>query len=323
MTTDNGLLFAYLLDGKGGGKKITPLDVHTITNQKKTVWLHVDLSAPDTVEWLESFPGLDPHALDILTEDEVRSRTIIHNNYLYVCLRSMNLNQNQDEEDMVSIRVLIQNNLIISSRKRELRILTDICQEIEMGEGPTCPIELLSAFLTQINTVISNHINELEDSVDEAEENYLVSLSEVNRDEISNLRKKILILKRHLSPQKEALKLLYASNSKLLANDKHLFQDHLDTHLRLLDTLDLTRERCSLLQERISNKLSEQLNKKMYLFSLITAVFLPISSIASIFGMNLGGIPGSDNIWGFSIACVSLFGTSGALIIYLKLKKWF
>jgi zinc transporter len=91
----------------------------------------------------------------------------------------------------------------------------------------------------------------------------------------------------------------------------------------MIEELDLARERCSLLQERISNKLSEQINRRMYLFSLITALFLPISSIASLFGMNLGGIPLSTASWGFGAVCGILFGISSGVFVYLKKKRWF
>ena len=104
----------------------------------------------------------------------------------------------------------------------------------------------------------------------------------MDRDEISNLRRKILVLKRYLSPQKEALKTLQRGQGALKIGDGQDFYRSYETNVRILEELDLSRERCRLLQEQINNKLTEQVNRRMYIFSLITAVFLPISSVASL-----------------------------------------
>lgn len=322
--SNHGLLFSYLLDGAGGGEPLNASYLDNLRKIRSPTWLHFDYSDENFTPWLLNNASIfEDWTVDLLTNEETRAKTLIHKETLYCCLRSINLNEVDAEEDMVSVRILIKGNLIITARKRELGIINNIRKSIAQNEGPSSVIEVLSVILESINNVVSDHAGQLADNVDRIEEANIAATAEEARNELSNIRRRILMLKRHLSPQKEALKGLYHNQSALLADFKHNFQEHCDTNIRLVEDLDLARERCGLLQEQVNNKLSEQINKRMYLFSIITTVFLPISSIASIFGMNLGGIPGSNTQWGFGIVCLSLLLISVILIVVLKRNRWF
>lgn len=320
---NDGLIFAYKLNGDGYGEKLTPEGVKENLDSDSLVWIHLDYSSTETIEWLQNNQYFNEWVAESLAEESVRSRAIIQKDYIYACLRSVNLNRDEQHEDMVSVRVFISDKLIVTTRKRDLMYVKTVLQSLNEGEGPSSPIDVLSCLIEEINIVLSNHINTITDSIDEIEEDYLDSLMVIKRDDISAMRRKILLLKRHLTPQKEALKQLSSSQSNMLKPLRQLFHDHYDTNARLVEELDLARERCALLQEQISNKLSEQINSRMYIFSMITALFLPISSVASLFGMNLGGIPGTNNVWGFGVVCFILIFTSSALFLFLKKRKWF
>ena len=324
MESESSLIFGYSLDGEGGALKLEEKEISNWDESKGVMWLHLNYSCPSILDWLSTKFELDDWAIEALTDDEPRSRTLINNKYIFTCLRSVNLSQDDEQEDMVSIRVYMKGNLIITSRSRELFYLKNICHLLLSSNGPKTSIQLLESIMESINDDSSEHINFIVDSIDEIEQNYLMNSSDIKRDDISNLRRKVLMLKRYLAPQKEAIRQF--TTQQILsfnANDKLSFQQHYDNTARNVEELDLARERCSLLQEQMTNKLSEQLNNRMYLFSMITALFLPISSVASLFGMNLGGIPGTNSSWGFALVCFLLLINSVGLMIYLRKKQWF
>lgn len=326
---DYGFLFAYSLDGSGSGQELTLEEIDHYMNNNSPCWLHFDYSHPNFIDWLKQKTGFfDEWLIESLTEEGIRARTITRNEYLYTCLRSINLIQEQEEEDMVSVRVFLTSNLIITTRSRELRIVKRICSDIDQAEGPKTPVEVLSYLLDEINNELSRYIAELVDEVDSAEQSILhnfepkENLSLIS-SELSNIKRRVLVLKRHLSPQKDALNALYTTQSLLLNGYRQTFQDSLNSTLRNFEELELARERCGLIQEQLKNIVAEQMNRRMYLFSLLTAVFLPLSSIGSLFGMNLGGIPGSSNSFAFALVCSLLGITSCGLLIYLKKAHWF
>ena len=320
---ETGLLKAIYLGGEKNSLSIPTNEIDNALESNTPIWLHLDYTCQEVIDWLDDTHHIDNWASEALTETDVRSRAIIHKNSFYLSLRSINLNDDQDEEDMISLRIYVKKNLIITTRRRELSITEKVMENIEFEDDIPCELNVLITIIDTITDEINQHIDHTVDHVDEIEEQTLFNHSAAKQDQLTKLRRNILFLKRHITPQREALKQLGLSNASRLQSFQPAIQQLFDSHIRMIEELDLARERCSLLQERISNKLSEQINRRMYLFSLITALFLPISSIASLFGMNLGGIPLSTASWGFGTVCGILFGISFGVFVYLKKKRWF
>ena len=91
---------------------------------------------------------------------------------------------------------------------------------------------------------------------------------------------------------------------------------------RFVEDLDSARERAAITQEELNNRLSEQMNKAMYLLSIIAAIFLPLGLLTGLLGINVGGIPGTESKWAFSIVTVILVGLAIALLVWFKKIKW-
>lgn len=322
MILSSGLLKAIQLSGPFKGKAVQANEIESCLLAKVPIWLHLDYSSTEVIDWLESSGYVEDWAVTALIEEDVRPRAIINKNSFYLSLRTINHNTNQDEEDMVSIRVYVKKGLIITTRKRALGIIDKVANDFIEDDSIDCENTLLVSLINTITDEINHYVEEMIDLVDDIEEKTLFDTPSENREPLTNLRRKILILKRHLNPQREALKQLGFASIHLNKSCQTAFQQQFDDYQRLVEEIDLARERCSLLQERISNKLSEQINRRMYFFSLITALFLPISSVASLFGMNIGGIPLSASTWGFTSICIVLFLTSLIAFLYLKKKSW-
>lgn len=323
MKNDNGLIFAYLLDGHGGGKKVNWQEIKSWQETDGLLWVHLDCANQSVKKWLKIHVS-NQAVIEALMSEDVRPRSLKDSHTLYACLRCLNINPEEDEEDMVSVRFFVTDRLIITARVRHTGLFKNISDEIEKNQGPKSSFEMFAKLSAMITRNISNYINDLADEVDDYEDKYLENPSSLDKNLIADIRRKILFFKRHLSPQKEALRLLSAEEINMsVAQYRSHLQENYNTTTRVLEELELARERCALLQEQMSNRLTEQVNQKMYLFSLITAIFIPISTVAGIFGMNLGGIPGANTPWAFGVTCVSMVTMSLILILYLKKKNWF
>ena len=96
-----GFLFAYCLDGKGGGESIDLEGVKNWTPDKGALWVHLDYSVPAAISWLKHESGIDPLMQDALLAGETRPRCLVFKDAMLVILRGVNLNQGADPEDMV------------------------------------------------------------------------------------------------------------------------------------------------------------------------------------------------------------------------------
>ena len=95
-----------------------------------------------------------------------------------------------------------------------------------------------------------------------------------------------------------------------------------DSLIRYLEDLDSARDRASVTQEELANRISEQMNVRMYVLSLVAAIFLPLGFLTGLLGINVGGIPGAENKWAFGIFIVILIGVVVLQILFFKKKKW-
>ena len=85
---------------------------------------------------------------------------------------------------------------------------------------------------------------------------------------------------------------------------------------------DAGRERAAVIQEELVSRLSEQMDKRMYVLSMVAAIFLPLGFFTGLLGINVGGIPGAEYKAGFAIFCLLLVGLVIAEIVIFKKKKW-
>jgi zinc transporter len=92
--------------------------------------------------------------------------------------------------------------------------------------------------------------------------------------------------------------------------------------MRCVEDLDAVRDRAAVTQEQIESRLSDQLNRRMYILSIITAIFLPLAFLTGLLGVNLGGIPGANSELGFGIFALGL-GAIGGFVAWLFLRsRW-
>ena len=143
------------------------------------------------------------------------------------------------------------------------------------------------------------------------------------RNEILSVRREIIILRRYLFPQKEALNKLYNDKITWINEYERIeIRETNDQLMRHIEELDTIRDKVSLIQEELANSLSDQVNKKMYILSIISAIFLPLTFLTGLLGINIGGIPGAQNDNAFYIFSIILVMVTSVQFYIFKKKKW-
>ena len=136
MNDNRGLVFAFALDGNGGGKDLNFEGVKAWRPEDGTLWIHLDYTGTAAKEWLCDGSGIDPVIVEALTVEETRPRSLVHKGGMLVILRGVNLNPGTDPEDMISIRFWIDSNRIVTLRHRHVMAIDDLRQAVEEGSGP-------------------------------------------------------------------------------------------------------------------------------------------------------------------------------------------
>ncbi|NCB14211.1 MAG: zinc transporter ZntB [Erysipelotrichia bacterium] len=314
---------AFLLDKKGSALELTYEELDSVDRIDKILWVHFDYSSKEAIEWIRNRSNIDSVAIDALLTEETRPRTTILGEALLIALRGVNLNPNSKPEDMISIRLYISPNLIISTRKRNLLSFDEIIEDLKNSKGVKSSAQFLVQLTRRVTDRMDMVIDEIQDRTDLLEENFIDSTNTEYRSEILAIRRETIILKRYLSPQKEALIKLY--NEKISWIDEYQrieLRETNDQLMRHIEELDTIRDKVILIQEELVNSMNEQLNKKMYMLSIISAIFLPLTFLTGLLGINIGGIPGAENENAFYIFLVILSIVITFQFFIFKKKKW-
>ena len=320
---NEGLLFAYVLDGAGGGKKVDWDEINAWLPAHGILWIHLDYSSSISQKWLVEKSGLDEVISDALTEEDSRPRCTPFHEGLLLGLRGVNLNPGADPEDMVGIRIWFEKDRIISTRKRKILSISDMQTAIEQGNGPESMGDFLVESTGRIMERMRHVIDDLEDGVADLEDQILTTESHQLRTKLAALRRQAISLRRYLTPQREALSRLLTEKISWLDDSGRIRMREVSDQLaRYLEDLDEARDRAAVTQEELVNRLSEQMNNKMYLLSIVAAIFLPLGFLTGLLGINVGGIPGADSKLGFTIFIILLLLVVAFQLWLFKKKKW-
>ena len=201
--------------------------------------------------------------------------------------------------------------------------ITDLMQKFAAGTGPSTS----SQFIYAVNDILTSYIEEtvekIEDKTSDLEELIVSSHDGKLRAQISAIRRQAILLRRYLAPQREAIIRLHLESVPWFTEkDKSHLYEIANNLIRIVEDLDSLRDRANVAQEELVNLLSEQLNSRMYMLSLVTAIFLPLSFLTGLLGINVGGIPGTNYRWAFTIVVLLLIVVCFGQFVYFRKKHW-
>ncbi|HEY5652775.1 MAG TPA: zinc transporter ZntB [Pontiella sp.] len=323
MNNDNGLVFGFVLDGRGGGKKVDFPDIHEWQPSDGTLWVHLDYTEQNAIEWLYAKSGIDDFIVESLVMQETRPRSLLHKNGMLLILRGVNMNPGEDPEDMVAIRLWLDADRIITMRHRRVMAIEDLRKAVETGDGPKSTADFLDELSDGLVTRMGTVISDIDDLVDALEDEILTEQSHQLRQKVSDIRRTVIGMRRYLAPQRDVMARLYSEKAEWLDETTRMrLREISDRVTRYVEDLDAIRDRAIVTQEELNHSLAEQMNKTMYVLSIVAALFLPLGFLTGLLGINIGGMPGVENSWAFTIFCIFLVVIATLQVWLFRRKNW-
>jgi zinc transporter len=326
MTDDDrkqGLINAFILDGKGGGREIGWSEIDAWHAGEGILWVHLDRGSPGIQHWLLQRSGIDPLVCNALLAPETHPRYLLTEEGMLIILRGVNLNAGAEQEDMVSVRVWIDHRRIVSLRLRRVMAVNDIRESLLKGQGPSDQGDFIAELAGRLVERISPVIGELDDRLDEIEDLLLSGMEDKQQEGLAETRREVIRLRRHLAPQRLVLAQLHVEHTDLLSKKHRARLREVSDHTnRYVEYLDEAREHALVIQDQVMTELSQQMNQTMYLLSVIAAIMLPLGLLTGLLGINVGGIPGTENPLAFTAVAVSLLILAALEFFVLRKLKW-
>lgn len=286
-------------------------------------WRHLDFSDPEAGRWIRQESGIEPLAVEALLAEDSRPRAVQTDNGLLIILRGVNMNAGSEIEDMISVRIWLDEDRVISTSRRPLRSLSDISSAIASDKGPATPGAFLAQLVSNLGDYISDALEEIEQNLETTEDNLDDFSRGVRNSPFSLLRRQIARIRRYIAPQREAIDLL----SRLPGDEfddanRAMLREQANRLTLILENLDLARERAMVAHEEFLAVLAHEQNARMLLLSIIAAIFLPLAFLTGLMGMNVAGLPGTENSWSFWILVIAMTVIGGLILVLFRARKW-
>jgi zinc transporter len=263
------------------------------------VWLHIDGRETISAQWLAAQSDIPETAKAALTAQETRPRCEIIGQGALINLRSLGQTPEDDPDALVSIRFWAEAGRVISVSYRSPLALEPVIDEF-LGSRIHDPGDLISEFAKAITTELDPHIADIGDTIDRCE----IALESVNihatRRKVAAMRSHAIGYRRFVAPQRQALDRLATTPFDWLDDDDRLhLRDAADRCARMTEELEAIRERAALMHDELTDRRAEQMDARALLISIVALIFLPLTFITGLLGMNVAGIPYAQEPWAF------------------------
>ncbi|MEM9616660.1 MAG: zinc transporter ZntB [Pseudomonadota bacterium] len=287
------------------------------------IWLHLDAKHEATKQWLAGQASIPPAATRALLAPETRPHVTTFGHGLVVNLRGVNHNEGDDPEDMVSIRIWLESRRLITTRLRRVKAAQDLCAELTAGRKIASTAALTAQIAARLTDRMEPFVQSVEDKIDSLEEAILQGEERELRSKLASARQVAVVVRRFIAPQREAVSRLASDEVSLFgAAEKIEFREVADRVTRLTEDIDAARERAMVLQDQLTDRRAEEMNRNMMILSIAAAIFLPLGFLTGLFGINVGGMPGVESPIAFWVVVVACLVTGVGLGLLFKYLKW-
>lgn len=257
---------------------------------------------------------------DCLSEEEQRPKIEIYENHYFIVVNSIRFD---DEEIFLrALNVFLGRHFIITVTRQklnELRAIKPILWEQEVSE-PDRFLYLL------VDLVVDNYFlvgDRIEDKIEKLEEDILVHTKRSHLNEIIGLRSEILWLKKMLGPQKEVINVLNKKDLRLIDDQlQKYFSDIYENAVKISENFDTFRELMGNLREAYQSSIANRANEIMRVFTAITTIFIPLTLITGIYGMNFENMPELHTEYGYFIVLGIMLALGLGMFYIFRKKDW-
>jgi zinc transporter len=323
-----GLVFGHRLDGSGRPGPSDPADLRERFRGHGSVWLHYALR-PAQAQVLVDELGLMPAHAAALCVEGARPRMSIIGRARLVVLRGVNLNPGAEPEDMVSVRVWLEPDRVLTMAPRPAVAVQEVEQRFLDATGPRSPADVLVQVATRLVEGLQPVLDEIDEAIDELQARLAANTSlrgEIDslQRELSRVRNEVILLHQHLVPQRDAVLRLYREPTDYFQEaDVQQLREVADRTLRAVEAIEAVRERAKVVQDELNQRSTARLNRNTYWMSLVAAVFMPLHLFTGLLGMNVAGIPAAANPTAFWIVLGIIVVLGIAEVIALRWLRLF
>jgi magnesium transporter len=291
------------------------------------IWIAIDgLQNTTLLEELGNIFSLHPLVLEDILNTDQRPKMEDYGDYLYIVLRNFS---GQTNGDLISeqISIILGKNFVLSFREKESPLFKPIQDRLAGNKGRIRKSSADYLVHAIIDNIVDNYfivLETLEEKIEFLEDDLVKSTTPVTLQAIHDLKRELILLRKSLWPLREAISALERTESPLICETTGIyFKDIYDHVIAVIDSVETFRDMLSGMLDIYLSSVSNRLNEVMKVLTIIATIFMPLTFLAGVYGMNFKFMPELAWHWGYFGVLGLMLAIALYMIHYFKKKKWF
>jgi len=296
-------------------------------NTSSVTWINVDgVHDASVMEDFGKYFNLHPLLLEDIMNTEQRPKVEDFGEYMYFVLKMLYLN---DHDNICSeqVSIVLGKDFVISFQERSGDVFDSIRQRIRNKKGRIRNFHADYLMYALIDSIIDHYFVILEtvgDSIEKLEDEVVKTPATKTLQLIHRMKRMMMYLRKSVWPLREVINAMHHSETDLIDSSINVYlRDVYDHTIQVIDTIESNRDMVSGLLDIYLSSISNKMNEVMKVLTIIATIFIPLTFIAGIYGMNFAYMPELQWKWGYFAVLGVMLGVFVGMLIYFKRKKWF
>jgi len=290
-------------------------------------WINIDgLHDTEVIEKIGTDFDIHPLLLEDVMNTEQRPKVEDYGKYMYFTLKMVYLDGRQ-RICVEQISIILGDTYVISFQERTGDVFETIRERLRNKKGRIRSQQADYLAYSLFDSIVDNYFVILEsigEVIEGLEEEVVEQPTKKTLQNIHILKRNMLYLRRSVWPLREVISYLQRSESDLIEDSTELYlRDVYDHTIQVIDTLESFRDMVSGMLDIYLSSISNKMNEVMKVLTIIATIFIPLTFIAGIYGMNFAFMPELQWKWGYFVTLGVMLGVFIGMLIYFKRKKWF
>jgi magnesium transporter len=290
-------------------------------------WVNVDgIHQVQTLEKLGECFELHPLTLEDILNTDQRPKIEDFGEYMYVVLKMFSYDDKSNEILIEQVSLILGANFVLSFQENVGDVFNPIRERIRSGKGKIRKMGADYLVYALLDAIVDNYFIILEkigEQIEFLEEKLVINPVPETLNIIHKLKKEMLFFRKSVWPLREVISVLERGESQLIKGSTKIFlRDVYDHNIQIIDTIEMLREMLSGMLDIYLTGISNRLNAVMKVLTIIATIFMPLTFIAGVYGMNFKFMPELEWHWGYPVILLTMFAISISMLVYFKRKKW-
>jgi magnesium transporter len=292
-----------------------------------TAWININgLQNIEVIEKIGKHFNLHPLTIEDIANTEQRPKIEDYETYVYVVLRMLRYDQQESEIISEQISLVLGQNWILSFQEIEGDVFDSLRERLRSDKGKIRKTKADHLFYSLIDFVVDNYFTVLEkmgEKIEDIEDELVENPQPSTLTAINSLKRQSILLRKSVWPLREVVSNLERCGTELIKKTTKIYlRDVYDHTIQVIDSIETFRDILSGMLDIYLSSVSNRMNEVMKVLTIIATIFIPLTLVSGIYGMNFQHMPELNSPWGYPAVLISMLTISIIMLAYFKKKKW-